>query len=109
MTALTVPPPTFDENRAESFATGLLEKINHASLALMISIGHRTGLFDTLTQLDWSTSGQIAEAAQLNERYVREWLGAMVTGRVVEYRSDDHTYCLPAEHAAYLIRDAGNE
>ncbi len=107
MTALTVPSPTFDESRAQSFADGLLEKINHASLALMISIGHRTGLFDTLCQLDWSTANQIADAAELNERYVREWLGAMVTGQIIEYQSDSRTYRLPPEHAAYLTRDAG--
>ena len=49
-----------------------------------------------------ATSTQIAEAAGLNERYVREWLGTMVTGRVVNYDPADQTYRLPAEHAAYL-------
>ena len=34
-------------------------------------------------------SAHIAEAAWLNERYVREWLGAMVTGGIVELRRCD--------------------
>jgi 2-polyprenyl-3-methyl-5-hydroxy-6-metoxy-1,4-benzoquinol methylase len=42
----------------------------------------------------------------LNERYVREWLGAMVVGRVVEYDPEDGTYYLPQEHAAWLTRAA---
>ena len=107
MTAPTDTTTRFDETRAESFAEGLMAKINDASLALMTSIGHRTGLFDALAQLDWVSSDRIAEFAGLNERYVREWLGAMVTGRVVEYRTDDRTYRLPAEHAACLTRSAG--
>ena len=42
----------------------------------MTSIGHQTGLFDTMAGLPPSTSEQIAEAAGLHERYVREWLGS---------------------------------
>lgn len=54
-----------------------------------------------------STSQQIANAASLNERYVREWLGSMVTGRIIEYDSTNGTYRLPLEHAASLTRAAG--
>ncbi|HVY55204.1 MAG TPA: class I SAM-dependent methyltransferase, partial [Thermodesulfobacteriota bacterium] len=53
-----------------------------------------------------STSAGIAAAAGLNERYVREWLGAMVTGGIVEYESGEKTYRLPAEHAVWLTRKA---
>ena len=59
--------------------------INDAALAFSLSIGHRTGLFDTLAGLPPSTSKEIANASGCNERYVREWLGAMVAGHVVEY------------------------
>jgi 2-polyprenyl-3-methyl-5-hydroxy-6-metoxy-1,4-benzoquinol methylase len=78
--------------------------LNQGALAVMISVGYRTGLFDTMCDLPASTPEQIAEAAGLNERYIREWLGAMVTGRIVEYNSDDKTYLLPAEHSAFLTR-----
>jgi len=70
----------------------------------MTSIGHRTQLFDTMAQLPPATSSQIAAAAGLNERYVREWLGAMVTGRIVDYDPSNYTYSLPAEHAAFVTR-----
>lgn len=90
----------------DDFADWLLGIINGGSLALMISIGHRTELFDTLTDLPPSTSEQIAQAAGLNERYVREWLGAMVTGRVLMYDPDQNTYTLPSAYAAVLTRAA---
>lgn len=95
-----------DQTKAESFANHMLTVLNHGALALMTSIGHRTGLFDAMASLPPSTSTQIARAAGLQERYVREWLGAMVTGRVVDYDSTDNTYHLPPEHAASLTRAA---
>ena len=97
---------TFDQAKADTFANHILTVLNHGAVALMTSIGHRTGLFDTMADLPPSTSGQIAHAAGLQERYVREWLGAMVTGRIVEYDATTETYMLPPEHAASLTRAA---
>ncbi len=96
----------FDVAKAEAFAGQMLGIINSGAIALMTSIGHRTGLFDTLATLPPATSQQIAAAAHLNERYVREWLAAMTTAGIVSYDSDAHTYHLPAEHAAFLTRAA---
>lgn len=97
----------FDAGRAQNFAGSLIDTLNKTALSFMISIGHRSGLFDTMQQMDHATSGAIATRAKLNERYVREWLGAMVTGGNVEYSPEAKTYKLPAEHAASLTRMAG--
>lgn len=97
----------FDHARAEAFGERMVGVLNDACLALMTSIGHQTGLFDTMAGLPPSRSTEIAAAAQLHERYVREWLSAMTTGRVVDYDPDNRTYHLPAEHAACLTRAAG--
>jgi SAM-dependent methyltransferase len=93
-----------DHERAEAFADRMVGVLNEGALALMTSIGHRTGLFDALAELPPATSEQIAAAANLNERYVREWLGAMVVGRIVEHDPEEGTYYLPREHAAFLTR-----
>ncbi|HEX7831209.1 MAG TPA: class I SAM-dependent methyltransferase [Thermoanaerobaculia bacterium] len=97
----------FDPKRAEAFAGRMMEMLNLSTISLMTSIGHQTGLFDTLADLPPSNSNEIAQAASLDERYVREWLGAMVTGSIVEYDRESRTYWLPAEHAATLTRAAG--
>jgi 2-polyprenyl-3-methyl-5-hydroxy-6-metoxy-1,4-benzoquinol methylase len=60
-----------------------------------------------MSTLPPSTSLEIADKAGLNERYVREWLGAMTTARVVEIDPSGTRYVLPAEHAAFLTRPAG--
>ena len=96
----------FDGERASAFAARLLGALNDGALCLMVSIGHRTGLFDTLNRLQPSTSAEIAAAAHLNERYVREWLGAMTTSGVVEIDPATQRYTLPAEHASSLTRAA---
>ena len=96
-----------DQSKAEAFAGKMLEVINHGTLSLMISVGHRTGLFDTMSQLPAATSDEIAGAARLNERYVREWLGAMVTSKIVTIDPEAPRYTLPPEHAAFLTRAAG--
>ena len=95
-----VAPPGIDQARSEAFGEKMLEVLNHAALALMTSIGHRTRLFDTMAEMSPATSGEIAARAGLNERYVREWLGAMVTGGIVEYDPQSSSYALPTEHAA---------
>lgn len=92
---------------AEDFTARIAGAIDNASLALLLSIGHQTGLLDTMSDLAASTSAQIAEAAGLNERYVREWLAGMTTGRVVEYDPQTSTYSLPAHRAGVLTRAAG--
>ncbi len=95
-----------DTQKSELFAEKLLGTLNQGALSVMISIGHRTGLFDVMSELPPSTSEEIAKAAGLSERYVREWLGAMLTGFVVEYNPDTKKYHLPQEHASFLTRKA---
>jgi 2-polyprenyl-3-methyl-5-hydroxy-6-metoxy-1,4-benzoquinol methylase len=99
--------PQIDEQRAEAFGAQMIRILSDASLALQLSIGHQLGLFDTMAGMRPSTSQEIADAAQLDERYVREWLGALTMGNIVEYDPERHRYWLPAEHAATLTRAAG--
>jgi SAM-dependent methyltransferase len=96
-----------DQAKSDAFAQHMLGMLNHAALSLMMSIGQKTRLFDTMSSMASATSEQIASATGLHERYVREWLAAMVTGRVIEYDPAHGTYRLPAEHAAWLTRDSG--
>jgi SAM-dependent methyltransferase len=103
---------TLDENRStaaeatEEFAERMVGVIDSAALALLLSIGHQTNLFDTMAELPPATSTQIADAAGLNERYVREWLGGVVASRVIDYDPAAQTYSLPRHRAAVLTRAA---
>ena len=89
------------------FAERMLRTTNEAALALMVSVGHRTGLFDVMAAMPAATSAEVASRASLDERYVREWLAVMTTGRIVEHDGAAGSYWLPADHAAWLTRAAG--
>ncbi len=101
--------PAFDQDRAAAFEERFTGALNNAAAVLMVSIGHRTGLFDTMAGMAPATSEEIARAAGLSERYVREWLGAMVTSGIVDHDPAAGTYVLPAEHAAFLTRAAASD
>ena len=71
----------FDAEASKAFAGRFVGILNDAATALLTSVGHQTGLFETLAGLPAATSEQIADASDLNERYVREWLGGMTAAR----------------------------
>ncbi len=96
-----------DQSKAEAFAGRMVTMLNDAFLGMLVSIGHQTRLFDTMAKMPAATSDAIAQAAGLQERYVREWLGGMVVGQIVSYDPISKTYALPPEHAAFLTRSAG--
>jgi len=94
-----IPEP--DPEALEAFADRFVDAINQAGVMLMTSVGHRTGLFRAMADGRPRTSRELADEADLDERYVREWLAALATGRVVEL-VDDERYRLPPERAALL-------
>ncbi|MDX6627849.1 MAG: hypothetical protein QOH00_95 [Gaiellales bacterium] len=96
-----------DTQRAEEFGHRMLGTVNGAMLTLGISLGHRTGLYDTLAQLEAASSQEIAQHAGLDERYVREWLAGQLAGEIVEHDAVAGTWWLPHEHALSLTRGAG--
>jgi ubiquinone/menaquinone biosynthesis C-methylase UbiE len=104
MTTMNLEPLT----SADVYASRIGRTLNSGFVALLISVGHRTRLFDTMAALPPSTSNDVAAAAGLTERYVREWLAAMTAARIVHYDVRTGTYFLPIEYAAVLTRGAGS-
>ena len=90
-----------DPAQIEAFAARLLSLYAGSMLSCMIDIGHRTGLLAVAAHGP-GTSEELAGRAGLTERYVREWLAAMVSGGIVEYDAATQTYALPPVHAACL-------
>ena len=88
--------------KMENFEEYMVDVMNKAATSLMLSVGHRTKLFDSMNDCTPVTSQQLAEKSNLNERYVREWLGAMVTGKIIDYDPSNKTYFLSEEKAKLL-------
>ncbi|MDP8977641.1 MAG: class I SAM-dependent methyltransferase [Actinomycetota bacterium] len=106
-TTTQIADPVLDESLVEEFAERLFGFYTGGMLTYLVDIGHRTGLFDAATGGP-ATSAELADRAGLYERYVREWLGAMVTGGVMDYDAEARTYHLPAERAACLTGGGTN-
>ena len=99
------------ENQRE-FSKRLTTILNCGALNLAMALGYRTHLFDVMDAFESpQTVSVVAKRAGLNERYIKEWLGVMVSGGIVELSqssSGDDLFYLPREHADLITRRAGN-
>src|SRR5207253_7575524 len=86
VTAMTTTTEAMDPAAVEAFAGRIFGLLTDGMLVYMVDVGHRTGLIDALAEGP-GTSDDIADRAGLNERYVREWLGALVHRRDGRLRS----------------------
>jgi hypothetical protein len=77
-----------------------------ASTAAMVmaGIGDRLGLFKTLAQAP-ATSTELAERAQINERYAREWLSEMTSAGYLEHDPANQRFTLPPAHVPVLAQE----
>lgn len=86
--------------------------MNYGAINLAMAIGYRLGLFDALDTFDSPQKLEIlSDRAGLTSRYVREWLGVMVTAGIVELsRGEDgeNRFYLPKQHGDLITRRAGN-
>jgi len=92
---------TVDEQLVEKFAGELIGHYTSGMVTMMVDLGHRSGLFEAAAEGP-ATSEELAARAGLNERYVREWLGSLVSAGIFGYSPRTSTYTLPPEHAACL-------
>jgi SAM-dependent methyltransferase len=91
-----------DREKIEAFLGRFVEIASGATTLGLLAVADRSGLASYLGQSGGGTSTQIAEGAQLEERYVRELLSGLAAARVVEYDAESETFTLPAEHALFL-------
>jgi len=104
---MTATPSTLDEGRIEQFMQQTFGSYIGGMVTLMIDLGYRTGLFEAAAAGS-ATSSELAARAGLQERYVREWLGAMVTSGVIGYDPLSAAYTLPLEHAVCLTGEGAS-
>ncbi|MCW1922079.1 class I SAM-dependent methyltransferase [Luteolibacter arcticus] len=93
----------------DEFGGRYLDILNHGALAVMISIGYRTGLFAAMRKAGPATSHELAETAGLHERYVREWLGAMTCGGIATCDETSSVFSLLPAASASLTGSDGAE
>jgi 2-polyprenyl-3-methyl-5-hydroxy-6-metoxy-1,4-benzoquinol methylase len=91
-----------DQHKLEAFVERIVLDVGTAMRGGLMYIGDRLGIFAALAETGPVTAAELAHRTGLNERYLREWLGAMATAEYLEHDSEGDTYFLPPEHALPL-------
>ncbi len=87
----------FDESRLNSLVARAITDISASYGGVMISLGHKLGLYKAMAGAGPLSSKELAERAGCAERYVREWLNAQAAGGNVDYHAKSDTYELSPE------------
>ncbi|KAJ8029180.1 putative methyltransferase C1B3.06c [Holothuria leucospilota] len=93
----------------EEFGSKLGSIVTNGFTCISIAMGAEVGLFDVLADCkEPKTSQELAQISGMKERYIREWLGAMVTAGMVDIDSSGERFSLPAHRIPYLTRNGSN-
>ena len=77
------------------------------SMAIMMSyIGDQTGVYKAMDKLGSASVKDIAKAAEVNERYLLEWLSSNAGRGYVTYHDDRDEFSLTPEQAAVFARES---
>ena len=90
-----------DWDEVKAFAGLMTNDIGAAMQGALTYIGDRLGIFKALASAP-ATVEELAERTSLNERYLREWLGAMTAARYIDYNPAMARYSISPEHAMIL-------
>ena len=98
----TLQPNAIDPAKLDAFVARALGDLSAGYGGVMVSIGHRLGLYKAMAGAGPLSSRELASRAGCAERYVREWLGSQVAGGYVDYHAISDTYELTPEQAFVL-------
>jgi SAM-dependent methyltransferase len=90
------------ERTTEAFVGQVLTDLAACYGGVMISTGHKLGLYKALAGAGPLSSFELAARTGCEERYVREWLSSQVVAGYLDYHEESETYELPAEHVPVL-------
>jgi 2-polyprenyl-3-methyl-5-hydroxy-6-metoxy-1,4-benzoquinol methylase len=94
--------PSMDMKKVEELAFRVVGDMGGAFTMALGYIGDRLGLFKAMAEAGPVTSAELAEKTGLNERYVREWLRAMVANEYLDYDQSSERYVMTSEQAFVL-------
>ena len=102
MTQFTPPPAP---NEVEAFISQVVTDLSAACSGVLVNVGRKLGLYQSMADLGPCTSVVLAEATGIRERYVREWLANQAAGGYVTYDPEQQSYALPPAQAMVLALD----
>jgi SAM-dependent methyltransferase len=95
-------PKTVDWDKVKAFAGVMVNDLGAAMQGALSYVGDRLGIFKALATAGPVTVAELAQRTGLNDRYLREWLGAMTAAKYIEYDPATTRYTMSPEHAMIL-------
>jgi len=95
----------FNGERLNDLLGRAITDFGATSLAALVVIGDRLGLYRTLAKSGALTASELADKSGTHERYVREWLNAHAASGYVDYLADSGRYQLSPEQAMLFAQE----
>jgi len=86
-----------DDAKLHQFVGQMLSDLGCAASVALVRIGDGLGLYKTLHQRGPMTVAELAAAAGVNQRYLREWLSQQAASNYLSYDSATQKFALPPE------------
>ncbi len=103
MTTATATAQAPTQEEVMEFVFKMVGELGAALAAAHVYVGDRLGLFRALAAAGPVTAAELAAQSGLQERYVREWTGAMAASGYIDYDATRKTFTLPPAKAAVLV------
>jgi 2-polyprenyl-3-methyl-5-hydroxy-6-metoxy-1,4-benzoquinol methylase len=103
---MITPIAQVDPERLEAFAGKVAADVACALGVLLSHMGDETGLYATLRDIGPCSAAELASAAQVDERYLLEWLSAQAASGYVEYDAGKDRFSLTPEQAVVFADDS---
>jgi SAM-dependent methyltransferase len=91
-----------DEGKMNKLVGQMLSDLGGAASVAMVRMGDALGIYKTMHEKGSMTCESLAEAAGVNQRYLREWLSHQAASNYVEYDPKTRHFTLPPEQAMFF-------
>jgi DNA-binding IclR family transcriptional regulator len=88
-----------DDAKLHQFMGQMLSDLGGAASVALVRIGDALGLYKALHERGPMTLGELAAAAGVNERYLREWLSHQAASNYLSYDATTQKFALSPEQA----------
>jgi hypothetical protein len=97
-----------DEAKIHQFIGQMLSDLGGAASVALVRMGDALGLYKTLHAQGPMTVAELAAAAGVNERYLREWASHQAASNYLSYDPATQKFALPEEHGG-IVAWLGNQ
>jgi SAM-dependent methyltransferase len=100
-----MPATTIDEGKLNAFIGQMLTDLGGASSVAMVRLGDTLGLYKAIHDNAAMTSAELAKAAKVDERYLREWLSHQAASNYLSYDPVTSKFAMPPEQAMVFANE----